>query len=126
MPPRAFCKCCTDILFKLRQATLNPNLVDSEEIHLLGLVEVKRILELEGSFLEAFPTLPQLTNEMINSLIATFNYNILPNNNNSTSIEQARQILSTNLPKLNQEQRTAFDYITQNHTDSNLFNFGLI
>ena len=63
---------------------------------------------------------------MINSLIATFNYNMLPNNNNSTSIEQARQILSTNLPKLNQEQRTAFDYITQNHTDSNLFNFDLI
>jgi hypothetical protein len=115
-----------DILFKLRQATLNPNLEDSEEIHLLGLVEVKRILELEGSFLETFPTLPQLTNEMINSLIATFNYNMLPINNNSTSIEQARQILSTNLPKLNQEQRTAFDYITQNHTDSNLFNFDLI
>jgi hypothetical protein len=108
-----------DIYFKIRTAINNDHLEHSEEIILLGLIEIKKIVELEGSNLDDIPGLPQLSAKQIQSLLSMFNYNLLTTNVQGSTIEEARKILENNLPKLNAEQKNCFDSIIQENNEGN-------
>ena len=106
-----------DIYFQIKTASNNDHLEHSEDIILLGLIEIKKIVELEGSSLDAIPGLPQLTTERIESLLSMFNYNMLTTNVQGSTIEEARKILENNLTKLNTEQKNCFDSIIHENNE---------
>lgn len=101
-----------DILLKLRRSQNNDQLDFTEEIHLLGLIEIKKILNSEGSDLKNFPDLPQLTDEQIENLISIYQNILIPHISHEISVQESVKIFQENFPRLNIEQRSAFDAIT--------------
>lgn len=109
-----------DFLYALRIALDDNQLVSTHEIQLFGLIEIQKILHLEGYNMNYFPELPYLNNQIIDDLHRR--YQFLLNNNIIVheTHDQSNQILNNNLPMLNPEQRLFFNEIISEHDSSNI------
>lgn len=107
-----------DFLYTLR-ISLDDMLLESiHEVHLFGLIEIQKILRLEGYSLNQFPEFPPLTNQIIEDLHRRFQFLINNNIIGHEAYDQSSIILNTNLPLLNTEQRIFYNEITGQHDTS--------
>ncbi len=114
-------KLSEDFLHQLRIATDDFQLEFSQEVNLFGLIEIKKLLILDGYDLNNFPELPQLTEQMIQDLHLRYQNLITQTINLQPNYNESNEIIQRNLPLLNIEQRLFFDEITSELDPSNYF-----
>jgi len=112
-----------DFLFHLRENQNNPALQFCDNINLLGLIEISKILQLDGYSLTRYPELPQLNQQQIRNLNNLYNNNLQFHYSNNISQEYSINVLNTNLPLLNDDQRLIFNTITFPSLGNFFFNF---
>ena len=99
-----------DILHQQRVKFQNPNIDFHENIFILALYKIHKLLKADGSDLKFFPTMQQLSPREI-----TFAEVFFDEHNSHIPIidtQAARSFFNENFPKLNSEQRQAFDILT--------------
>jgi hypothetical protein len=116
-------KLSEDFLYHLRIAMDDMQIGFSHEINLFGLIEIEKLLILDGFNLNNFPGLPQLTNQIKADLQNRYQYLLNHTIALHQTYDESNRIILENLPLLNNEQLRFFNTITAEHHPSNLENF---
>jgi len=112
-------KLSEDFIYHIRQ--IDANFQPNENVYLLAVNEIKKILEAEGYNLSRFNQLPQPNQQQINDLLNTYNNNLVYPQFSHVDSDYSNNVLNTNLPLLNDDQRLIFNSITQDLPQGKFF-----